>query len=191
LAVSPARIALVVFVFAFGIYGATASASLHGYDPETAATAEGFFHTGDFRILADSVFVAKGTIGEGIPGKNGKLIGRAGLPQALLMVPFYAAGWTIDKLVGAQRARHHHFPISAELFYNPVVTALTAALVFLILVRLRSPTWAIAVALAFTVASIAWPYSKIGMDNTVMLGVAVTLTGAVYASEGGSAWFGR
>ena len=69
-----------------------------------------------------------------------------------------------------------------------MIAALAAALVFLIVLRIRSLRWAIVIAVLFTVASIAWPYSKIGMDNTVMLGVVLTMTGAVYASAEGSAW---
>ena len=105
-----------VGVFALGVYSTTASVSLHGYDPETAATAEGFVHTGDFKILPDSLFAPRGSVGEGIPGKNGKLVGRAGLPQPLLMAPFCIVGWGIDKLHLGGTATHARY--EAELFYN-------------------------------------------------------------------------
>ena len=149
------------------------------------ATAEGFVRTGDFQVLPDSAYAPRGSVGEGIQGKNGKLVGRAGLPQPLLMTPFYVVGWGIDQLDSGGRATR--FRSLAELFYNPVIAALAAGLVFLIVVRIRSLRWAIVIAVLFTVASIAWPYSKIGMDNTVLLGVVLTMTGAMYASAEGSA----
>jgi hypothetical protein len=182
----PIRFALVVGVCAFSIYAITATGGLQGYDPETAATAEGLVRTGDFKVLPDSVYVAKGSIGQGVGGKDGKLVGRAGLPQPLLMAPFYAVGRALDQLnSGGSTTRFRHLAI---VFYNPAVAALAAALVFLIVLRIRCLSWAIAVAAMFTVASIAWPYSKIGMDNTVMMGVVLTATGALWATGSGSAW---
>lgn len=176
----PARCAIVVGLLAFAIYAATATAGLQGYDPETAATAEGFVRTGDFKILPDSVYVSPGAAGEGIPGKGGTRVGRSGLPEPLLMSGFYLVGRGLDQVQsGGSSPRFRRLAI---LFYNPAVSAVTAALVFLIVLRLRSLRWAIVMAMLFALASIAWPYAKIGMDNTAMLGVALTVTGVVYAS---------
>ena len=183
--VRPAWFAIVVGVFAFAVYAATAN-SLHGYDPETAATAEGFVHTGDFKVLPNSVYAPPGSPGQGVPGQHGTVVGRAGLPQPVLTIPFYLAGWGLDAAIAGDRTPH--FRRDAVVFYNPAVTALAAALIFLIVLRLRSLRWAVAIALLFAFASIAWPYSKIGMDNTIMLAVVLTATGVVYASADSSRW---
>ncbi len=94
---SQVAVAALVFLFAFGLYGSTAGPSLAGYEPETAAVAEGFVRTGDFQILSDSPLRSGGT-----RGRDGKLFGRAGLPQSLFESPFYLAGWALDGTHGDQ-----------------------------------------------------------------------------------------
>lgn len=80
--------AALVFVAAFALYTTTQGPRLLGYEPETAAVAEGLVRTGDFRFPAEGLAVP----GEGIRGKDGKIVGRAGLPQELLEAPFAALG---------------------------------------------------------------------------------------------------
>jgi hypothetical protein len=182
----PSRFALVVLIFAIGLYASTATKYLQGYEPETAATAEGLIRAGDFEILPDSIYVPRGAIGQGIPGRDHRLVGRAGLPQPLFMAPFYAAGSLLDDVSGG--AKSTHFRQLAILFYNPAVAAISAALFYLIVLRIRrSVRWALGMAVLFTVASITWPYASIGMDTTGMLSLLLTLTGVVYATPE-SAW---
>lgn len=178
----PGALAALVFLFAFGVYAFTTSPTLQGYEPETAATVDGLWRTGDFKIVQGSP-LAQG----GIPGKGGKLVGRVGLPQPLLESPFYLAGCAVDSIASGHD--HYRWRKWTLLFYNPFVMALVAAALFLIVCRVRrSVGWALVLAPLFTLASIAWPYSKIGMDTTLTLGVALTFLGAVYARDSVRLW---
>jgi hypothetical protein len=176
-------LAAAVFVFALGTYAFTASRGLDGYEPETAAVTEGFARTGEFRIVEDSPLAA----GVGFEGKDGELIGRVGLPQPLLEAPFYLVGWAIDAVAsGSEQYRYRRGTI---LLYNPFVLALVAVLILLIMLRVHGSTaWSIVIAALFTLASMAWPYSKIGMDTTATLGVAIAFFGAVAARDADGLW---
>jgi hypothetical protein len=174
----PAVLAALVFVMAFSLYGVTTSPFLFGYEGENAAVAEGLVRTGDFRFVDEPspLRVYGGT------GEDGRVYGRSGFSQALLEAPFYAAGWALDSLRDAPP--EYRYRELAVRFYNPFAAGLTAALVFLIvLITRRSTAWAIAIAAAFTFASIAWPYSKIGMDTTLMLGVALSFLAVLFAAR--------
>jgi hypothetical protein len=169
-----------MWLFAFGIYASTASPYLHGYDPQAAATAQGFFEDGHFEFPRYSLYATPPD-----PGADGKLVSRVGLPQALLMVPFYGAGAVLDDAFPRAEGREPFAALGLG-FYEPFVAACAAALFALVVLRLRrSLPWAVAGGILFTVASIAWPYSKIGMETTVMLGMLLLFAGVVHA-EGGS-----
>jgi hypothetical protein len=176
------RLSFVVWIFAFGVYATTASPHLHGYDPQAAESAEGFLETGRFEIPEDALFGDPGDA-----GVDGKRVSRVGLPEAALMVPFYAIGSDLDDAAPRPDGRES-FRALALGFYEPFIAATAAALLFLIVLRIRrSIGWAVAIAVLFTVATIAWPYSKVGMETTVMLGMVVTLVGIVYARAGNRA----
>jgi hypothetical protein len=167
-----------VFVCAFATYVVTAPPVLSGYEPETAAVTEGLVRTGEFRMIETSPMAAGG----GIRAGDGDLVGRVGLPQPLLEAPFYLLGWGLDEVAGGSRT--HWYRSWTVLFYNPFVMAFVAALIFLVMVRVRGSTaWALVVAGLFSLASIAWPYARIGLDATVTLGFAIAFLGAVLARE--------
>jgi len=150
-----------VFLMAFGVYGATTTA-LTGYEPETAAVAEGLVLEGHFYETGNSP-----VDGQGIPGKDGHLYARAGLLQPLLEAPFFAAGHLVDLTLGEA----HPVPVAwiFTWFYNPFMAAIAAVALFaLIYITRRSLGWAVAIASLFVFASIAWPYSSIGMETTFM-----------------------
>jgi hypothetical protein len=133
--------------------------------------------TGRFQIVQDSPLRVYGHA-----GKDGRLYGRGGFAQPLLQAPFYAVGLALDEIRAAPP--EYRYRDLALRFYNPFAAALAAAAMFgIVLLTRRSVPWAIAIAGAFTVASIAWPYSKIGMDTTLMLGVTLSLLAAVVASR--------
>jgi hypothetical protein len=182
LATVPA-LAAALFVFAFATYAFTATPVLGAYEPETAAVTEGFVQTGEFRILDDTP-IGRGL---GFPGEGGELIGRVGLPQPLLEAPFYLAGWAMDGIAsGDDDFRYRKWTV---LFYNPFVLAVVAPLIFLILMRVHGSTaWSIAIAGLFVVASMAWPYAKIGVDATATLGMALALFGAVSTRDTDRLW---
>lgn len=162
---------------AFGLFGFTTSNRYYGYESETAALAEGLVKTGRFQIVTGSPLDAYGH-----PGKDGRRYGRAGFAQPLLQAPFYAFGWVLDGFRDAPP--EYRYRDLALRFYNPFAAALAAAAMFgIVLLTRRSIPWAIAIAAAFTFASIAWPYSKIGMDTTLMLGVVLSVLAAVVAAR--------
>jgi hypothetical protein len=173
----PWIVAALVFLMAFGLYGFTATTRFYGYEGETTALAEGLVKTGRFQLLRDSPLYGYGNAGE-----DGRVYGRAGFAQPLLQAPFYLVGWALDGL--REAPPEYRYRELALRFYNPFAAALTAAALFgLVFLLGRSMRAAIAVAAAFTFASIAWPYSKYGMETTLMLFVVLSLLAAVVAAR--------
>jgi hypothetical protein len=160
----PLTAAVLVFLFAFGLFAAT-TAPLTGYEDETAAVTEGLVLNGQFYEIEGSPLQAQGVV-----GKGGHLYARTGLLQPLLEAPFYAAGDLADKVsepVGSPPYRQTFL-----WFYNPFVAALAAVALFaLVFLTRRSIGWAAATSALFVLASIAWPYAKIGMDTTFMFAI--------------------
>jgi hypothetical protein len=158
----PALAGLLVFAASWGLYAVTTQ-PLTGYEPETATAAEGL-------VLEGHLYEVEGgtpQLNSSAPGRNGHRYARAGLPQALLEAPFSAAGHLADDTFG----HFSSFPNSYAFlwFYNPFVAALGALAIFaLVFITRRSLRWATAIAVLFVFASIAWPYSKIGMQTTFM-----------------------
>ena len=181
---SRAAAAIAIFLVAVGVYVLTAPRVLRAYEPETAAVTEGFVRTGEFKIIEDSPMNVAG----GIAGEDGKLVGRVGLPQPLAEAPFYLVGWALDKISGGG-GDGYRYRNKVLLLFNGFVMALVAALVFLIMERLQgSRRWSVTIALLFALASLAWPYSKIGAESMVTLGFALALLGALAARDGDRLW---
>ena len=162
------RIGFAVFLASFTLFAVTTS-PLVGYEPETAAVTEGLVEHGEPRIVRGGSLTLSAQ-----RGPDGGLYGRATLPQPLLEVPFYSAG----KLFDAVRGSGADSPgrRDALMFFNPFMAALGAAAVFgIVLLRIGSVRWGLAVAAAFSLGSLAWPYSKIGVETTFMSLAAMTL----------------
>jgi hypothetical protein len=170
-----------VFVMAFGLFAAT-TAPLSGYEDETAAVTEGLVLRGQFYEIEGSPLQA-----QGIVGKGGHLYARTGLLQPLAEAPFYAAGHLADNWFGPTGSTP--YAQSFLWFYNPFVAAIGAVALFaLVFMTRRSLSWAVAIAALFTLASIAWPYAKIGMDTTFMAAIMVAFALAVWARGRLTAW---
>jgi hypothetical protein len=179
----PWQVALLVFVAAFCLYALTTSQQFQGYEPETNAAAEALVLTGDVFIEPESPLGVVGS--RGVPGEDGKLIPRAGLPSVLEKVPFYAAGKLAGDLVSNDAA--YDWRRGALMFADPFAAAAGAAFFFLVVWRLqRSMPWAISMAGIFTAASLAWPYSKAGMETVLMMGAILMLAAVLYAQDSGS-----
>jgi hypothetical protein len=173
---SSVKAGALVFVMAFALYSLT-TFQLTGYDLETGAVAEGLVLEGHFADDESSPLPLKADI----VGKDGQYYARTGLLQPLLMAPFYAAGDFVDSHFGPV---FQDFPNAYSFlwFFNPFMAALAAVSIFaLVLQTRRSLRWAVAIAVLFTVASIAWPYSKIGMETTFMAAILVAFALAVWA----------
>ncbi len=172
----PLLAGLLVFLAAFGLYGATTT-QLTGYEPETAAVTEGLVLEGHFYETPDPPFE-----GQGVPGKGGHLYARAGLLQPLLEAPFFAAGHIAEKVFGQAGTT----PLGWVFmwFYNPFMAALAAVALFaLVFITRRSLSWAVGIAALFVVASIAWPYASIGMETTFMFALLASFACAAWARQ--------
>ena len=164
-----------VFAMAFALFGFTTQ-PLTGYEPETAAVTEGLVLEGHLWDKEDSSLPLKANF----KGKDGHHYTLAGLLQPLLEVPFFAAGHLIDTTFGW----FNEFPFAYVFlwFYNPFMAAVAAAALFALVFMTRgSLKWATTIASLFVFASIAWPYSKIGMETTFMAAVLVAFALAVWA----------
>jgi hypothetical protein len=180
----PWQAALLVFVAAFCLYALTTSQEFQGYESETNAAAEAFVLTGDFIIDPESPLGVVGA--RGVPGEDGKPVPRAGLPSVLEKTPFYAVGKLGDDLVSDDDTSHY-WRRGALTFADPFAAAAAAAFFFLVVWRLkRSMAWAISMAAIFTAASLAWPYSKAGMETVLMMGAVLLLAAVLYAQDGRS-----
>jgi hypothetical protein len=164
-----------VFVMAFALFSFT-TAQLTGYEPETVAVTEGLVREGHFWDKEDSPLPAKADI----PGRGGHYYARTGILQPLLEAPFLAAGMAVDRAFGPFTEYESAYWFT--WFYNPFVAALAAVALFALVYLARgSLRWASATAALFVVASIAWPYSKIGMETTFMFTVITAFALAVWA----------
>jgi hypothetical protein len=173
---TPILAGLLVFVMAFGFYAATTQ-QLTGYEPETAAVTEGLVLEGHFWDVENPAIPS---LKAETAGEDGHFYARAGLLQPLLEAPFYAAGHFVDGHFG------WHEPLPYRMvflwFYNPFVAALAAVALFaLVFLTRRSVGWGAAIAALFVFASIAWPYSKIGMETTFMFTLITAFALAAWA----------
>lgn len=165
---------VLVFLVAFSLYSLTTS-TLTSYEDETGAVTEALVLKGQIWEIDNSPLKA-----QGIPGRDGHLYSRTGLLQPLLEAPFYAVGHFLD----ANFRSPQSFPLRQAFlwFYNPFVAALAAVALFaIVLMTRRSIPWAVATAMLFTFASIAWPYSKIGSETTFMFAIMTTFALAIWA----------
>ncbi|MDP3999864.1 MAG: hypothetical protein Q8Q11_00285 [bacterium] len=142
----------------------------HGYEIMTNSVTDTTVRRGSFYISKDNAFryIPKWNRGKGY-------FAATGFVQPVLQVPFFATGLAIDKLTHSGRTYRVFF----TRLYSPFVTALAAVCIFFLMLWARkSVRWATAISLLFAVASLAWPYSKIGMEPTLMLAVLGALLSA-------------
>jgi hypothetical protein len=173
---SPVLAGGLVFLLAFGVFAATTN-RLTGYEPETAAVAAGLVEEGHLWGVEDA---ALPTLQAEVQGKTEHHYARAGLLQPLLEAPFFEAGHFIDGHFGSSGA--YPYRLIFLWFYNPLIAAVAAAALFaLVFLTRRSLRWAIAIAVLFVLASIAWPYAKIGMETTFMAASLVSFALAAWA----------
>lgn len=151
---SPARAALWLFLGVFCAYALAASMNHAGYERETVEQARS---------------LPRG----GIPK------GRAGLFDVLIYVPFVAVAEVLSSLAAA--------PLFREFIPNLALAAAmaaTVALVFLIALELFRPRAALGTALVFAFTTMAWPYSKMGMETGLTLASTLAFYGLALAARG-------
>ena len=166
--------AVLILAATFALFALSSSARLQGYEAETMAVSEGFVRTGHFELLKDSPFSGK----NGHVGKDGRLYGRTTIVQPLLMAPVMFVGYHLDEAAGGNSTKARTF---LARYFNSLMAAIAAAGLFLLVSRYRPQPIAIGVALLFAVASIAWPYARIGMETTFMSLLVLTLLSADWA----------
>jgi hypothetical protein len=177
----PVKAGMLLFVAAFALFSFTTQ-PLTGYEPETGAVTEGLVLQGHLWDDEGSSLPLKADI----PGEGGHRYARTGLLQPLLEAPFFAAGHLVDVNFGWFST----FPFGYVFlwFFNPFVAALAAVALFALVFLTRgSLRWATVVASLFVLASIAWPYSKIGMETTFMFASVTAVALAVWARRSPSA----
>jgi hypothetical protein len=173
---------LLVFATSFGLYSFTTQ-PLAGYEPETGAVAEGLVLQGHLWDDEESPVPLKADFG----GRGGHHYSRTGLLQPLLEAPFSAAGHFMDIEFGW--FSNYPYGYIFLWFFNPFVAALAAVAFFALVFQTRgSLRWAVATTALFVLASIAWPYSKIGMETTFMFASVAALAVAVWARRSPSLW---
>lgn len=139
------------------------------------------------------------TLGPGRPGYEAETIeqarsvlrgeapvGRAGLLDVAFYLPFAAVSEAF-----ASRDLLPAFRETIVQFAMPLEVALCAALFLLVAWEVASPGAAIRGALVFAFATIAWPYSKMGMEPTLLLATCLALLGfvrALRADRAAGAW---
>jgi hypothetical protein len=178
----PLLAGFLVFAMSFGLFSFTTQ-PLAGYEPETGAVAEGLALHGHLYDDEASAVPLKAEL----IGRGNHHYARTGLLQPLLEAPFYAAGHFMDVTFGWFSG--YPYSYISLWFYNPFVAALGAVALFaLVFLTRRSIKWAAAIATLFVIASIAWPYSKIGMETTFMSASIAAVAVAVWARRSPSLW---
>jgi hypothetical protein len=179
---SDRAIAVLLAGAAFGLYGVT-TGQLTGYEPETAGAAEGLIHSGALRVDRNSQ-IANGQAGR---GRSGHYYAHTGLTQPLLEAPVYWVGERLD--VASSSGRSVKWRVALLQLFDPLMAAIAVAAIFLLLrQRGRPRRLSLAVGVLAALASLIWPYAKIGMETTMMALLAVTLLSATWASIRGGAW---
>jgi len=146
--ISDSRLALGLAALLFSLYLLTFSGRYHSSDEMSMlAVTDSLARRGawDIELLR--------WMGEqqGSFGPDGHLYSRKGVGTTLAALPFYWLAVQVERIGNVQ----------AAMLTNGVVTALTAAFLFLLLRRLRyGEGVALGVALAYGLATMAWPYAR-------------------------------
>ncbi len=159
------------------VYLVTAPAHLMGYQGETAAVSEGLVRTGIPQVLRNSPMRANGHVGRG-----GRLYGRSTLVEPVAQAPLMAVGVLLDQL--STHGRSPTFRMAAAKTYLALVSALGVLAVFgIVFLRLRRPAWACLIGALYAFASLAWPYSQIGMETTFATLLLLAVLATLWARE--------
>ncbi len=159
----------------FGLFGVTAG-RLTGYENETAAVSEGLVKTGQLRVLNGTPLGAQGILGRG-----DHFYSRTGVTQPLLEVPAYWLGEQLDQ--ASSHGRDDRWRLTLLQLFDPAMAALTVVAIFaLLLLRGASERRALLIAALCAVGTLIWPYSKIGMDTTLMAMLALSALAAAWAA---------
>ncbi|NOZ06179.1 MAG: hypothetical protein GXP41_07505 [Chloroflexi bacterium] len=149
---SPLLIAGAIFLFLASIYLLTYSGEFHAIDEVSMfAVTENLVKHGTFN--ANQMLWASGWLpAQNRIGPDGNYYSKKGIGQSLAASPLYWAGLHLPPAVGL---------VQITMLTNVLVTALTGALLFLLLLELGfSLRTGVAGAMIFGLGTTAWPYTK-------------------------------
>lgn len=172
-----------VFLILFTVYSLTSRGGYDGYELENYLTAENIF-------LHQKISLASGYFNlPGIVNTNDgqEHFVRHGLLQPILEVPFYAVGYFISQFIHLKPPVVENSLSNIGLInpirlmvvslFNPLVTALTALLVGLIIIELKGEIFikvsplkmSLVAMLIYGLGTMAWPYAAIGLEPLMVL----------------------
>ena len=172
------KVAVALFLAATAFFSLTASPHVTGYMPETLAVADGYVRTG-FPAIPEQTFMEEAL---GHRGVDGREYGRAPLVRVLIQVPAAALGYMLDAAAGDVHMTTYRFAVARAMTVLMAAFVVLAAFLVLVMrgVGLRP---AVGTAALVAIASLVWPYSKIGMETAAMGLTAGALLACVWAAE--------
>jgi hypothetical protein len=187
------RIALALAVLLFGIYGIVSAPRFQaGYEGAYSAGAEGILHTGLPELPRNSPIVQ---VGPPLPGPPPERIfpgGSVGWAGPATAVPWIAGAAIADRAAHLLGGSGTFFRLRAAYTFPALLTALTAALLFLVARGFYpSRRRCVFLALGFGLTTLAVPYTRIGMEPPLMLWTTAGF-GALLAARrtGRTRWLG-
>jgi|GEM_PF-2529067 len=142
------QIALLLFLLSFSVYLFCQFSGFQGYEDETYNRIVKNLETGEFKTA------------------------RSGYAQTLLETPFVLKGQIMGSILGVDHAKISQL---YALFYNPFVTALSVAIIFLIFVLYVGKRRAFWLSLIYAFGTMAFPYASIGMEPTAVLFILLSV----------------
>ncbi len=150
-------LALAIFFLLLAVYLFTASGHAYAADEETIVyVTAGILRRNDFAVPSSGEAPTLGMM----RGSDGRFYSQTGLASSLIIAPFFGIGEALSKF---SLARFNGFwtRFGVVTFFNPLVTALTATLLYCLIVGLGyARRIAILTTLAFGLATIAWWFTK-------------------------------
>ncbi len=181
------RVALAIFLLLLAIYLFTASGHTYAADEETIIyVTAGILRHDDFAVPPGGDAPTLGMM----RGTDGRFYSQTGLAPSLIAAPFFGLGEAVSKFA---RARYNGFwtRFGVVTLLNPLVTALTATLLYCI------GRWlgyrrrvALLTTIAFGLATIAWWFTKTAFTEPLAaLLVLISFAGLVRFQKANSfAW---
>jgi hypothetical protein len=174
-----------------GIYGVVMSSTFAaGYEPTYAAGAEGLLRSGTPQLMRDSPLFAPAVGGGPVPASGkvfaGPTVGWSGLATA---TPLVAAGLTVDKLLAFAGHNTSEFLLLSAHLYAPLLTTLTGVLVFFAgMLLFGSRRRSLVLAFVYGLTTLAFPYTKIGMEPPLSFWLMAAVTAGIVARRTRSTW---
>lgn len=140
--------ALLTFFLSFTVYSFFQFPGFQGYEDETYDRIISNFELGELKAR------------------------RSGYAQIILETPLTYLGFKIDSIAKTKKAEYSRL---VALMYNPLISAISAAVIFLILCLFVEQQKAFYVSIIYAFGTMALPYSSIGMEPTSVLFILLSI----------------